>query len=97
SIDEISSKIFAVINEKQVFKKPYRYECSCYDLTIGEEGIPAIVRGVVDYGKEQFAVCDVGGERVNVFIKEPVSGTIHLVPDIHKLAIIQDDLDIRIV
>lgn len=97
SVDEISSKIFAVLNEKDVFKKDFRYECSCYDFTVAQEGIPATVKGIEDYGKEQFAVCEVAGKTVRIAIKEPVSGTIHLVPDIHKLAIIQDDLDIRIV
>ncbi len=99
--EEIAQKLIAALTIKRVFDKKYRYECTPYDLTIGETGIAAKVEAVLDYGTERFAKCAVGDKTVYVKLDDnniPTPGTdIRLLPEIDKLAIIQADMDIRLV
>ncbi len=100
SPDEISQKLIAALTVKRVFDKKFRYECTPYDITFADTGITADVVGIKDYGAEQFVVCKVGDKLVHIKIDETTAalqGTVHLVPDIEKLAIIQADMDIRLV
>ena len=97
--DAIAQKLITAMTSAKAFEKPLRYECSPYDLAICAEGegITAEVVSVADYGAEKFAVCKVGEKTLYVRCDSPVSGTVKLVPDIGKLAIIQADLDIKII
>ncbi len=98
--DEIAQKLIAALTIKRVFEKDYRFECTPYDLTIAEEGIEAHVEGICDYGAERFAKCTVGEKVIYIKLDDSIATlpkSIHLVPDIEKLAIIQADMDIRLV
>ncbi len=98
--EDIAQRLIAALSLKRVFDKKYRFECTPYDLTLAEEGIEAEVVGIVDYGEERFARCLVGEKTIYVKLDDSIaslSGTVHLLPDIDKLAIIQADMDIRLV
>ena len=95
--DEITQKLITAIGVKRVLDEPLRYECGPYDFRFAEEGITAEVTEIADYGKEKFAVCKVGENTVYVLADEQVSGTVHILPDIEKLSIIQSKMDIRII
>lgn len=98
--EEIAQKLIAALTIKRVFDKKYRFECTPYDLTLAEEGIKAEVVSVADYGAERFAKCKVGEKTIYVKLDDSIASlgeTVHLVPDIDKLAIIQADMDIRLV
>jgi len=95
--DEVAQKLFSAMGVKQALVKPLRFECSCYDLTFGEEGVTATVEEIVDYGKERFARCAVGGNKFYVFTESEVEGTVKLKPNLETLAIIDDTMDVRMV
>lgn len=98
--DEIAQKLFSALGVRKALDMKYRYETSPYGLAVEENGIPARVIGVEDYGKEKFVHCAVG-ENASVYVKAEEDGVyegeVHLVPDIDKLAVIQADMDIRLV
>ncbi len=97
--DAISQKLFAALGVRKTFDTDFRFECTPYDVTVGESGIPAVATGLKDYGKEKFVSCEVGGKTVFIEAKEgvPTEGNIFLNPDIDRLTIIQADMDIRLV
>ncbi len=98
--EEIAQKLIAALTIKRVFDKKYRFECTPYDLTIAEQGIEAQLVEILDYGAERFAHCTVGDKAVYVKLDDSIGsldGIIHLIPEIDKLAIIQADMDIRLV
>lgn len=98
--DDVAQKLFSALGVRKALDIKYRYETTPYGLFVAESGIPARVLGVEDYGKEKFVHCAVG-ENTNVYVKAEENGTyegeVHLAPDIGKLAVIQADMDIRLV
>lgn len=95
--DDTSKKLIAAMGVKKAFTEELRYECGPYDVKFAEEGISAEVEKMVDYGKEKFAVIKVGEDVIYVRSDEELSGEVHLIPDIDKLAIIMSEKDIRII
>lgn len=96
--DELAQKLFSALGVHKAFEMKYRYECSSYDLRFADQGIPAKVLGICDYGKEKFLRCAVGNSTIYVKAEEGIdAGEVHLVPDIDKIAIIQANMDIRLV
>ncbi len=95
--EKISDKLITVLSVHRAFTSKLRFECSPYDITFAQEGVSATVEEFLDYGTERFVRCNVGGKSVVVATAEPVEGEVHLVPDLDKLAVIQSDLDIRII
>jgi len=95
--EETAQKLFSAMGVKGALVKPLRFGCTCYDLTIGEEGLSATAEETVDYGKEKFARCRAGENVFYVHVDKPTEGEIKLMPDIAKLAIIDDAMDVRIV
>lgn len=95
--DDISAKLISAMGVKKAFGGKLRFECSPYDLKFTKDGIPAEVTGIADYGSERFAVCTVCGNTAYVRCDGEVTGSVCLTPDIGSLAVIQADMDIRIV
>lgn len=95
--DETAQKLFSAMGVRHALTKALRFECSCYDLTVGDEGISATVEEIVDYGKEKFAKCKIGENSFYVLVKEQVEGVVKLMPDLSRLAIIDDAMDVRMV
>ncbi len=97
SPDLITNKLISALSVHRAFTAPLRFECSPYDIAFTQEGIPAIVEEVLDYGTERFARCRVGERDVIVFADIPVEGEVHLSPDFDKCSVFESELDIRIV
>ncbi len=95
--DDISAKLISAMGVKKSFGGKLRFECTPYDLTFAESGIPAAVVGIVDYGAEKFAKCDIAGGTAYVRCDGEVSGNVYLQPNLAAFAVIQDDMDIRII
>ncbi len=95
--DKISAKLISAMGVKKAFGGKLRYECSPYDLTFAESGIPAEVLYVADYGAEKFAVCNICGNTAYVRCDGDVSGNVYLMPNIDALSVIQSEMDIRII
>ena len=95
--DEQMQSVLATLDMKKTFSKPFRFECSCYDVRLGENGIKAQVLRMADYGTEKFAVCQIGEKEVYVSVDKDVQGEVSLMPALDKIAVIQADIDVRIV
>lgn len=95
--EEISAKMFGAFTGRKVFNTSFRYEWTPYDITVGESGIPATVKEVLDYGKEKFLKCEAGGRTLYVFTDREISGEIRLIPDIEKVSVVEEGREIRIV
>ncbi len=95
--DETSKKLIAAMGVKKAFTEELRYECGPYDIKFADQGVSAEVERMVDYGKEKFAVIKVGEDVVYVRSDEDLAGSVHLIPNIDKLAIIMSEKDIRII
>ena len=52
---------------------------------------------MADYGAEKFAVCKIGEKEAYVSVDHDVEGMVSLAPNLDELAVIQADIDVRIV
>lgn len=95
--DELIKSMLATLGAKRVFSKPFRFECTPYDVVVGQGGIQAEVIETIDYGNEKFAVCQVGEKKIFVHTEEELQRVVTLAPTLGKLAVIQADIDIRII
>ena len=95
--DELMQSVLATLDIKKAFSKPFRFECSPYQVKLGENGVKAQVVKMADYGAEKFAVCKIGEKEVYISVDHDVDGLVSLVPNLEKLAVIQADIDVRIV
>ena len=94
---EVASKMFAAFSGRKVFNTEFRYEFTPYDFTVGDSGIAATVTEVLDYGREKFLKCAVGGNTLYVYVDNPSTGEIKLIPNIAKVSVVEQARDIRIV
>ena len=94
--EEVYGKLFAATTGRKAFNSAYRYEWTPYDFTLSDGGIQAEVAENLDYGKEKFVKCTVGEEVIFVRSDKPLSGTVHLVPDVAAVSVIESERQIRI-
>ena len=90
------NKLFAATSDRKAFNSAYRYEWTPYDFAVSDDGIRAQVEETLDYGAEKFVRCTVGEEVIYVKTDKRLSGTVHLVPDVSKVSIIESERQIRI-
>ena len=64
----IRTKLFNAAGRK-VFDITLDVDFDIYNVKIADEGIPATVTDILDYGKEKIAVCKVGDKTVNVYLR----------------------------
>lgn len=95
--DTAATKLITAMGVKRAFTEKLYYECTPYDLSFAEDGIPAGVLNVLDYGKEKFAVCEAGGKTAYVLCEGAVADGAKLVPDVEKLSVIEATHNIRII
>ncbi len=95
--ENISAKLISTFSARGALKSNYSFECTPYDLSLGEQGIAAEVVRILDYGTEKFAQCAVGDKTVCVRVDEPAEGAVKISLSIDKLSIIQKEKDIRII
>ena len=95
--ENVATKLIGLLSARGALASNYFFECSPYDITIGEQGISAQVVQICDYGTEKFAQCQVGEKTIFVKVDEPIEGAVKLVLAVDKLSIIQKEKDIRII
>ena len=97
AFNAMSRKIFAALGMKRAFKASLKMLCGAGDLKISENGIPARVEELLDYGKEKFLKCKAGGNTVLVKADGEYKEDIFLMPDFEKISVIDADKEIKII
>ncbi len=94
---DINKKIIKGLGA-QLFLSHYRFEVPHDAYVIAEQGIAATVEAMVDYGTEQYALCDVTGNKIYVKVDNAVKpGTqLKLHIDVTKTEIYENRFDIRL-
>lgn len=95
--EDVASKMFGAFTGRKVFNTQFRYEFTPYGFAVGDDGIPATVTGVLDYGREKFLKCAVGGNTLYIYTDKPLTGEISLIPDMSKVSVVEQAREIRIV
>ncbi len=95
--EHVQDKMFNAMTGRKVFNTAFRYEWNIYDCTLADEGMPAHVEEILDYGAERFAKCIANGEEVYIKIDEAISGDIHVAFNIDNIMATEKARDIRIV
>lgn len=95
--EEISRKLLSALGVKKALVTPLRFECSPYDFTVSDHGIPAAVTDSLDFGTEKFLMCSVGGQPVFVAADCVDSRSVFINPDVGKLSVVRLDLNIRLI
>ena len=94
---DVAVKMFSAFTGRKVFNTSFRYELSPYDFTIGEGGITASVRWMINYGDEKFIECEVAGQTFYVKADKDYSGSVTLMPDFTKVGVTEIGREIKIV
>ena len=94
---DVAQKMFAALSGRKVFNTAFHYEWSPYDMAISDDGIEGEVTEVLDYGAEQFAKVDAAGSTLYIKTTVPVSGKVHVRPDMSAVSVVEKDRNIRIV
>lgn len=94
---DVAQKMFAALSGRKVFNTAFHYEWSPYDMAISDDGIEGEVTEVLDYGAEQFAKVDAAGSTLYIKTTGPVSGKVHVSPDMSSVSVVEKDRNIRIV
>ena len=95
--DTLAQKLIAALGVKKAFTSPLKIECGAHSLTFGEDGISARAEGMLDYGKEKFLKCNVGGKYVYLLADRDYEGEVRIVPDLDKVGIVETERNIRII
>lgn len=83
---------------QNVFNKELEFVFSPEQVKVAEEGIPATVDRVLDYGNEFFAECAVGDKKVYVAVEKGFTKTqVKLALDSESMAIFETEHQIRLV
>lgn len=101
STDAISKKLITASGRK-VFNVNLKYDFTPYDVVFSNDGIPATIGEILDYGQEKFAVCKLqNGTEKDVIVLVDDTATVgqdvklHVNP--YTLGIVDADRDIRVV
>lgn len=94
---DINKKIIKGLGA-QLFMSHYRFEVPHDAYVIGEGNIRATVESIVDYGTEQYALCNVTGNKVYVKVEQAVKpgAELKLHIDVTKAQIYENRFDIRL-
>lgn len=80
-----------------VFNKELAISFSPYQAKVADTGIPAKVEKVLDYGKEYFALCNIGGKKVYVSVDNDFDQTDVLLDiDTQNVIVVEKARDIRL-
>ena len=94
---EINKKIVKGLGA-QLFLSHYRFEVAHDAYSLSDDGIELIVKGMLDYGSDKFAVCDANGQTVYVKTDESYQEgeVIRVNIDVTKAKIFENKFDIRL-
>ena len=90
-------KMFAALSGRKVYNTSFDYEWSPYDLAISDDGIDGEVIEMLDYGTEQFAKVNTAGSTLYIKTDKPVSGKVHICPDMNSVGVVEKSRGIKIV
>lgn len=95
--EQVYLKMFSALSGRKVFNTSFDYEWSPYDLAISDDGIVGEVVEMLDYGTEQFAKVNVAGSTLYIKTDKPVSGKVHIRPDMNSVGVVEKSRGIKIV
>ena len=97
STPEITKKIVQALGV-EIFNANYRFELGVNSMRIANNGFAAIVKKILDYGEEKFAVCESHEDRIVVKISQnlKVGDKVEIAFDLSDLHIYENKLDIRL-
>ena len=95
--EQVYLKMFSALSGRKVFNTSFDYEWSPYDLAISDDGIVGEVVEMLDYGTEQFAKVNVAGSTLYIKTDKPVSGKVHICPDMNSVGVVEKSRGIKIV
>ena len=82
----------------EVFNKEIAISFSPYQVKVADTGISAKVEKVLDYGNENFALCDVSGKKVYVSVEKGFDMTdVMLDIDTQNVSVVEKARDIRLI
>ena len=95
--EQVYLKMFAALSGRKVYNTSFDYEWSPYDIAISNDGIEGDVVEMLDYGAEQFAKVNAAGSTLYIKTDKPVSGKVHISPDMSVVGIVEKTRGIKIV
>ena len=95
--EHVYLKMFAALSGRKVYNTSFDYEWSPYDIAISDDGIEGEVVEMLDYGAERFAKVIAAGSALYINTDEPVSGKVHISPDMSVVGIVEKTRGIKIV
>jgi hypothetical protein len=82
---------------KDLFKNTLEICFAPVDAAIGQEGIPATVEKILDYGTAKYALCRVGDTAVYIETKEDRPKEVKIAPDLSKISVKDKTFGIRLI
>lgn len=95
--EQVYLKMFAALSGRKVYNTSFDYEWSPYDIAISNDGIEGDVVEMLDYGAEQFAKVNAAGSTLYIKTDKPVSGKVHISPDMSAVGVVEKTRGIKIV
>lgn len=95
--EQVYLKMFAALSGRKVYNTSFDYEWSTYDIAISDDGIEGEVVEMLDYGAERFAKVIAAGSALYIKTDKPVSGKVHISPDMSAVGIVEKTRGIKIV
>ena len=95
--EQVYLKMFAALSGRKVYNTSFDYEWSPYDIAISDDGIEGDVVEMLDYGAEQFAKVNAAGSTLYIKTDKPVSGKVHISPDMSAVGVVEKTRGIKIV
>jgi hypothetical protein len=79
-----------------VLKKHLRYEIAADAGALGtrDRGIPARVVKLLDYGRAQYTLIDIGGSILPILSPPTQEKEVYFVPDLHRITYVDDAMDV---
>lgn len=93
---DVYEKMFSATSGRKVYNSEFRYEWSPYDIEIADSGLSAEVVDNLDYGTELFVKLAIGEDILYVKSDKPLSGSVHIMPNVAKVSVIEKERQIRI-
>lgn len=95
--EQVYLKMFAALSGRKVYNTSFDYEWSPYDIAISNDGIEGEVVEMLDYDAEQFAKVNAAGSTLYIKTDKPVSGKVHISPDMSVVRVVEKTRGIKIV
>lgn len=81
---------------RSIFKRKLAFGIDPDCASLGEEGVPATVNEVLDYGNAKYAVVGLGDQKLCVALRGPVPADPHIILDFDCIKVYDSDIDMRL-